>query len=162
MVRCACACVPFRIPLFEILAWYPHSIPLHNSPHCCPACHTIADEFADHHVGCDGNEDRITRHNAIRDVLFSAAQSAALSPTRETNGLIPQSMSRPAYIYLAWRSTSSPRCPCYLATPTIYCTPGHALHVGTQRKLDRRSSTALPLSWSDIYSIGCRIARRPV
>ncbi len=32
--------------------------------------------------------------------LFSAAQSAALSPARETNGLIPESMSRPADIFL--------------------------------------------------------------
>ncbi len=58
-----------------------------------------ADEFGDH-VGCGGNGDRITHHNAIRDVLFSAAQSAALSPAQETNGLIPESMSRPADIYL--------------------------------------------------------------
>ncbi len=36
---------------------------------------------------CGGNGDRITRHNAV---LFSATQSAAL---RETNGLIPESMS---------------------------------------------------------------------
>ena len=60
----------------------------------------MADEFGDHQVACSGNGDRITRHNAILDVLFSAAQSAALSPERETNGLIPGSMSRPANIFL--------------------------------------------------------------
>ena len=32
----------------------------------------------DHQVGCGGNSDCIFRHNAIRDAVFSAAQSAAL------------------------------------------------------------------------------------
>ena len=39
-------------------------------------------------VGCSGNGDRISRHNAIRDVVFSAAQSAALAPSKETPGLL--------------------------------------------------------------------------
>ena len=64
-------------------------IPLHSGPYTCPECRHTADEHGDHQVGCGGNGDRITRHNAIRDVLFSAAQSAALAPSREAAGVVP-------------------------------------------------------------------------
>ena len=58
----------------------------------------------DHHVGCGGNADRIARHNALRDAIFSAAQSAALAPRREVSSLIPCSLSRPADVYLpSWK-----------------------------------------------------------
>ena len=60
----------------------------------------MADRFGDHQVGCGGNGDRIARHNAIRDVLFSAAQYAALAPTREAPSLVPSFCSRPADILL--------------------------------------------------------------
>ncbi len=53
-----------------------------------------------HQVGCGGNSDRISRHNAIRDVVFNAAQSAALGPSKETPGLVPDSASRPADVLL--------------------------------------------------------------
>ncbi len=120
---------------FRCCLRYWLGIPLHNSPHCCPACHTIADEFGDHHVGCGGNGDRITRHNAIWDVLFSAAQSAALSPARETNGLIPESIFLPA-----WHGGRPAALDVHVISPLQQSiileyafTPGHALHVGTQR-----------------------------
>ncbi len=47
-----------------------------------------------------GNSDPISRHNAIRDVVFNAAQSAALGPSKETPGLVPDSASRPADVLL--------------------------------------------------------------
>ena len=51
--------------------------------------------------------DRIRRHDAIRDVLFSAAQSAALAPKKEAPALIPNASSRPADVYLpTWERTS--------------------------------------------------------
>ena len=40
------------------------------------------------------------QHNAIRDVLFSAAQSAALAPRKEVPLLIPGLSSRPANVFL--------------------------------------------------------------
>ena len=62
-------------------------------------CHTVADPYGDHHVGCGGNGDRIARHNSLRDAIFSAAQSAALAPRREVSSLIPSSLSRPADVF---------------------------------------------------------------
>ena len=51
-------------------------VPLHSGTYTCPECLGSADPFGDHQVGCAGIGDRIARHNAIRDVLFNAAQSA--------------------------------------------------------------------------------------
>ena len=75
-------------------------VPLHNSQYTCPECRSSADIFGNHQVGCGGNGDRISRHNAVRDVLFSAAQSAALAPTKEAPSLIPDSSMRPADVFL--------------------------------------------------------------
>ena len=70
----------------------------------CPVCHTVADPYGDHHVGCGGNADRTARHNALRDAIFSAAQSAALAPRREVSSLISCSLSHPADVYLpSWK-----------------------------------------------------------
>ena len=49
--------------------------------------------------------DRIMQHNAIRDVIFCAAQSAALAPSIEFPNLI---FSRPADIYLPTWSRGHP------------------------------------------------------
>ena len=56
--------------------------------------------FGDHQVGCGGNRNRIHRHDSLRDILFSAAQSAALAPREEVPSLIPGTSSRPADIFL--------------------------------------------------------------
>ena len=66
----------------------------------CPFCSRPADIFGDHALACGGNTERISRHNALRDVIFSAAQAAALSPHREVPFLVPDSLSRPADVFL--------------------------------------------------------------
>ena len=89
---------------FRCCLRYWLGVPLHSSPYSCPECRSIADEFGDHQVGCGGNGDRIARHNAIGDVLFSAAQSAALAPVWEATNMISNSQSRPADIPIpTWR-----------------------------------------------------------
>ena len=74
----------------------------------CSICHSDADLFGDHHVGCGGNGDRIFRHDSIRDAVFSAAQSAALAPRKEAPSLIPSRQSRPADVYLPYCSEGLP------------------------------------------------------
>ena len=70
----------------------------------CPVCHMVADPYGDHQVGCGGNGDRIFRHNALRDAVFSAAQSAALAPRKEMPSLIPNSQCRSADVFLpSWK-----------------------------------------------------------
>ena len=117
-------------------------VPLHSTRYCCPECRSTSDPFGDHQVGCGGNGDRIVCHNAIRDVLFLAARSAALAPTREAPSVVPDSQSRPADILLPTWSRGHPAAldvtvisP--LQQQTLHAaasTPGHALQVSVQRK----------------------------
>ena len=103
----------------------------------------LADSFGDHQVGCGGNGDCISCHNAIWDVVFSAAQSAALAPSKETPGLVPCSQSRPADIILAnWSCGHPPALDVHVISPLqqqtiaeVSHTPGHALQVGVHCKL---------------------------
>ena len=118
--------------------------PMHSKPYPCPECRSTADPFGDHQVGCGGNGDRISHHNAVRDVLFSAAQSAALAPSKETPGLIISTLSRPADILLPNWSRGCPAALDFhvisplqdLTVAEASFTPGHALQVGVRRKLD--------------------------
>ena len=64
-----------------------------------PECYNSADVFGDHQIGCGGNGDRSAYHNAIRDVIFSAAKSAALAPTKEALGVVPSSSSHPTVMH---------------------------------------------------------------
>ena len=81
-------------------------LPLHSSSYSFPECHNTADPFYNHQVGCRGNWDRITRQNAIW--VFSAAQSAALAPSKEMPNLIPDSYSRPANVFFPTWSCGRP------------------------------------------------------
>ena len=66
----------------------------------CPVCHLAADPYGDHQIGCGSNPDRIHCHNSVRDVIFSAAQTAALAPWQEVPSLIPGTQSRPTDVFL--------------------------------------------------------------
>ena len=85
----------------------------------------------------------LSRHNAIRDVLFGAAQSAALAPSREMPYLIPNCLSTPADILLPTWSRGRPAAlDVHVISPLQQqimgesaSTPGHALQVDVHRKL---------------------------
>ena len=66
------------------------------------ALHTLvqnADALLDNQVSCGGNRDRIAQHNAVRDVIYAAAQSVALALSKETPGLVPGSKVHPGDIF---------------------------------------------------------------
>ena len=69
-------------------------------PKTVSVCHSVADGFGDHQVGCGGNGDRMFQHNCIHDVVFSAFQTAALAPRKEAPSLIPGSQSLPPDVFL--------------------------------------------------------------
>ena len=105
------------------------------------------DSYGDHAVGCGGNvdSDRIFQHNAIKDVLFLAAQSAALALRKEVPSLIPGSSSLPADVFLPLLKQGRPaalKCMCMtiissLQQQTIIgaaTTQGYALGVRENRK----------------------------
>ena len=74
---------------FRCCLRYWLGVPHHSTRYSCPECRSTADSYRDHQVGCGGNRDRIARHNAIRDVLFHAAWSVALAPTKEAASVDP-------------------------------------------------------------------------
>ena len=128
---------------FRCCLRYWLGVQLHSNPYPCPECRSTADIFGDHQVGCGGNGDRIYRHNAIRDVLFTAAQSAALAPSKDCPGLISSSLTRTADILLPnWSNGRPAALDVHVISPLqnltvaeASFTPGHALQVSVQRKL---------------------------
>ena len=83
-------------------------------------------------MGCGGNGDRIHRHDSLQDVLFSAAQSAALAPRKEIPSLIPGTNSRPADIFLDITVISTLQSS---ILPAAANSQGHALRIGEERKM---------------------------
>ena len=98
----------FLSPEFRVSLCYWLGVPLSASGQDCSICLRPADPFGDHAVACGGNGDRIYRHNNLRDIIFTAAQSAALSPRREVPSLVPDSSSRPADIFVPSWSLGRP------------------------------------------------------
>uniref|UniRef100_A0A1X7TH43 Uncharacterized protein n=1 Tax=Amphimedon queenslandica TaxID=400682 RepID=A0A1X7TH43_AMPQE len=93
---------------FKTCLRYWLGITLFSSDIVCPLYTRACDSLGDHSVACGGNGDRILRHNTLRDVLFTAAQAAALSPRREVPSIVPGSYSRPADLYLPNWSQGKP------------------------------------------------------
>ena len=77
------------------------------------------DPFGDHHLSCRGQYDKITRHDALRDVILSPARLAALSPQLEAPLLLANSLARPADIFLpSWCRGSPAAHHCHLSNAT--------------------------------------------
>ena len=74
---------------------YRLGIPVYTCDGPCPACSLPSDQMGDHSLGCAKTGDRIARHNMLRDVLFEAAASADLGPTKEERHLLPGTIARP-------------------------------------------------------------------
>ena len=70
----------------------------------CPACSQPMDSFGDHTIVCSTENERICRHDALRDAIFDQANSAGLFPKREPRALVPDSQRRPGDVYIPhWR-----------------------------------------------------------
>lgn len=127
---------------FRLCLRYWLGVPLASDFFPCPICSRPADPSGDHALACGGNGDRSVRHNALRDVIFSVAQSAALSPRREVPSLLPDSISRPADVYLPVWSHGRPAAVDVTVISPLQCQvlpqaasiQGHALTVANARK----------------------------
>ena len=74
---------------------YRLGIPVYTTSGTCPACSSPSDRMGDHSLGCIKTNDRIARHNLLRDVIFETAASADLAPTKEEKHLLPGTIARP-------------------------------------------------------------------
>ena len=123
-----------------LLYWL--GVPLSQEDWICPVCSSNSDPYGDHMISCGGNGDRIHRHNFLRDVTFSVAQSAALSPRKELPSLIPGCSSKRADVFLPhWTHGRPAALDVSVISPFQVLTvwgsaqvQGHTLKVGEQRK----------------------------
>ena len=71
--------VPLKALGFRFAVCYRLGVPLLNSESStCPKCSRTLDTFGDHALACAADEDRISRHDRLRDVVFNSAAKAAL------------------------------------------------------------------------------------
>ena len=75
-------------------------LPIYAKDGNCPACLKPSDRMGDHSLGCSKTSDRIARHNMLRDVIFEAAASADLGPSREERHLLPGTAARPGDVII--------------------------------------------------------------
>ena len=128
---------------FRLCLRYWLGLPLFAVSSACPQCLRPADTFGDHQVGCGGNGDWVARHNALCNVIFTAAQLAALGPRKEAPALIVGTQSRPADVFLPTWSRGRPATLDVTVTSPLQAltiqeastTASHALEVATSRKL---------------------------
>ena len=85
---------------FRTAALYRLGAAIFEQDNPCPACGRPSDRFGHHAIACGVHGERISRHNAICDILYKTAQKAGLGPAREFRGLIPGTAARPADVFL--------------------------------------------------------------
>lgn len=93
-------------------------VPESNADAWCPKCDAVLDTYGYHSGMCVAGGERASRHNALRDLVYSWAERRCLRPEKEKAGLLrPQSPDdassarrRPADVFL----------PAYLGHPTAF------------------------------------------
>ena len=138
---------------FRCCLRYSLGVPLHCTSY------TSALNVTAQQTGCGGNGDRIARHNAIRDVLYTLlpwhhlrrypTSSPVPSPDRLTSTSPTWSRGCPAALHLPSPSSSRPwvRLPSHLATHALLCrsvSSANQHHISLGASLQGWSSS---LSW---------------
>ena len=90
---------------FRLSLLYRLGLPLYSSDSIrCSACGDEADQLGDHAIVCATENERICRHDALRDAIFEQARHAGLFPKREQR-VSQDSGRRPGDIYIpSWRN----------------------------------------------------------
>ena len=82
----------------------------------CPKCDAVLDTHGHHSGMCLAGGERVLRHNALRDLVYSWAERACLRPEKERAGLLlPQ---RPDDVSSARRRPADVYLPSFLGRPT--------------------------------------------
>ena len=119
----------------------------------CTACPLPSDSRGDHAISCGYEGERISRHNHLRDAIYSTAVQACLGPTREERALIPGSEAKPADVLIPnWSGGKDTALDITVVNPLqsamvslAATTPGHALTRRFQEKMTKHGE-------------GCRLA----
>ena len=80
---------------------YRLGLPIYPTPDPrCPACGSQMDSYGDHTIVCATENERICRHDSLRDLIFETATHAGLFPKKEVRSLVPDSQKRPGDVYI--------------------------------------------------------------
>ena len=96
VVPCPALGLQLKAQELRISCLYRLGAPVFPGEGPCVACGQQSDSLGDHAVGCASRGERISRHNHLRDALFTTAVSAQLSPYKEDRALLPGGNARPA------------------------------------------------------------------
>ena len=87
---------------FVLAARYRLGSKVFPSAGACPvsSCSKDMDQLGDHALACAASQERLARHDRLRDSLFNVASQAGLGPRKEERDLLSSSARRPGDIYL--------------------------------------------------------------
>jgi hypothetical protein len=88
----------FTPPEFVVLVRWWLGLDVYRHDHQCPLCHNACDAHGYHALTCRWGGHIGVRHDAVRDVVFHAAQAAALRVGKEVKDIITGLRERPADI----------------------------------------------------------------
>ena len=124
-----------RPPEFIVSVKYRLGMDIFSTNGQCTACPLPSDSRGDHAISCGYEGERISRHNHLRDAIYSTAVQACLGPTREERALIPGSEAKPADVLIPnWSGGRDTALDITVVNPLqsamvrlAATTPGHAL-----------------------------------
>ena len=99
-----------EITIFIPVLKYRLGIQVYSKDAECPVCSSPSDRMGDHALGCCKSNDRISRHNILRDVIFETAASADLGPTKEERPFLNIGAITPLGAAPAGFAQQCPRC----------------------------------------------------
>ena len=104
------SCVPckrsgqyLRPDQWVVVTRYILGEPIYDSDRTCPACNRPSDKWGHHALTSCGQHggEIITRHNVLRDFIYSLCKESGLNPVKEARFLLPGGR-KPADILLPW------------------------------------------------------------
>ena len=87
---------------FTLATRYRLGVPVYPQPGVCPVptCTKTMDNYGDHALACASSSERISRHNRLRDSIFTLASQAGLGPRKEEPDLLSGNEMRPGDVFL--------------------------------------------------------------
>ena len=107
-------------------------VPIFNGGEACPLCGAPMDRFGDHALVCACGGDRVVRHNAVRDQVFSELRMGGGRIEREKPGLLPgrpggdgiptpAQARRPADVWVEGKGARPPQAVDFAVTAGLRC-----------------------------------------
>ena len=98
-----------RGPAFIMALKYRLGADIYRTAGPGPACGAHSNTLGDHTLCCGSAGEQVSRHNALRDALYSTVVAASLGPSREGRFLLLDEDRRPAEVLVPhWTGAWTP------------------------------------------------------